>query len=187
MELVNIQWFEVSSVVGWTVVAMLLLAYLTMRARRRTVELEITKSALEEHFRAVERIVDDPALPISALEFIASFSETIGDETRCKRITDKLAEISLDSTKRRRQPAWAHEMEVLSKTRPDLLENLLIAIHAGFTAMFNRWPGNSWKWQLIQAKLASDRRKQAAFADRVVHMNDKRNGGPIVPGGMVPA
>ena len=181
----NIPWFEISAFVGWTIAIMLILSYGVMKARRRTIELNTAAAALSAHYQALEHIVDDPALPESALSFIADFTNLIADEDACHYITDRLTSASIDGMSKVGSPEWAKDMEALAKSRPELVENFRTAVATGFIALFNRWPGTSWKWQVVQAQLASDRRKQAVFAERIVRRS--RNGDHNLPGGLVPA
>jgi hypothetical protein len=191
MESLNIQWLEAALITGWVVSAVLVIQWLRVRARRRTHELQTTAAALTAHYDAVEQIIDDPALPLPALEFLSVFSEVVADREACGEFTDSVLRVPLDRI-RGSIPKWAEEIEKIGRTRPDLEENFHKAVASGIVALFLRWPGNSWKFQMMIQQIAADRRKEALIAEQVAKIRERAhknngNGGPLMPGGLVPA
>lgn len=191
MESLNIQWLEAVLIFGWIVSAIIAIQWLRARARRRTSELQTAAAALSAHYDAVEWLIDDPATPTSALEFLSVFSEVVSDRSACDEFVDGVREITFEQAKQS-APGWAEEIAKLGKSRPDLEENFHKAVASGIIALFLRWPGNSWKLQKMVQEIAADRRKEAVVAQRVAQMKKRAhkrdgNGGPLLPGGLVPA
>ena len=191
MESLNIQWLEAVLMTGWVVSAVLTIQWLRVRARRRTNELQTTAAALTAHYDAVEQIIDDPALPLEALEFLSVFSEVVSDREVCGEFTDSILRAPSERV-RGAVPVWAEEIEKVGRTRPDIEENFHKAVASGIVALFLRWPGNSWKFQMMIQQIAADRRKEALIAEQVAKIREKAhrsngNDGPLMPGGLVPA
>jgi hypothetical protein len=191
MESLEIQWLEAVLMFGWIVSGIVAIQWMRSRARRRTNELKTAAAALTAHYDALEKLVDDPALPDSALEFLGVFAEVISDNETCDNLAEGVFQVPLEQIKNS-TPKWADEIEKIGKTRPDIEENFQKAVASGIIAMFLRWPGNSWKLQMMVQEIAADRRKEAALAERVAQIKERAhrgdgNGGPLMPGGLVPA
>lgn len=161
----NIPWFEVSAIAGWCLATLLALRFLTYRIKRRAMELETAANALSVHYAALDAVVDDPALPTDALRFLVRLNHVISDHEACVEVTDHMADLAAGNGAGDR-PKWAAEVDQLARTRPELVEAYRDATMAGMVALFNRWPGTSWKMQLVWASL--DRKRQDALADRIV-------------------
>jgi hypothetical protein len=179
------------AVTGWIVAASIAITYFSARAKRRAFELETTASALTAHYDAVDAIVDDPALPLSAVEFLSLFSDVVSDEEACNFMTDALARLQIDTAKIA-TPGWQSDLDKLRKSRPDLAENFAKAISSGIVALFLRWPGNAWKLQRLTQVIAADRRREALLANQIANSARYRhhgNGGDnnSLPGGLVAA
>ncbi len=178
-----------AATLGWGVAVAISLTWMRARARRRTFELRTTKDALTAHYNAMDRIVDDPALPLSALEFLQHFAAVTSDRDFCEELTSGVLRVAPDDLKRAGTPRWQEDVDALRKTRPDLARDFHTAVSSGIVAMFLRWPGNSWKLQALMQQIAADSRQEAIIAEQLAHGRKHRNGkngGPIVPGGLVP-
>lgn len=139
----------------------LTLQIIHMRLRRRTIELETAKQSLIAHYDAMDRIVNDPALPTSVLHFLAFFSDAIADRDSCARIVKALMSADADKS-----PApISSDIDALRKTRPDLVENIHKAVFNGTVFVFSRWPGNFGKLPQIMAVLG-DPKKDVQVAYR---------------------
>ena len=161
-----------------------------VRLRRRAVELEATKASLEAHFAAMNAIVDDPALPIGALKVIVDFSDVISTRDECESFAEYF--IRKNGSSRQKTPDWFAEMESLQSSRPDIVENFMMAMTTGFVAMFLRWPDNASKFELVVADFAADRNREAAMAEKVAKIgkarrSSKHDGDTHLPGGLVTA
>ena len=174
MEHINNHIYEIVAIVGWIVVASMMISYLARRAKRRALELQTAADALTEFYEAVDYISDDPALPTSALEMLHKFTHVISDPQSCSLVTSK----SLLSASRRKGeaplPPWEKEINQLKSSRPELVEAFYRATSSGIIAMFYRWPGNAWKMPTM-IRVVSDRRREADFADRVANLGDRSN------------
>lgn len=163
-------------------------AYRT-RLRRRAIELQATKSALDAHYAAMNAIVDEPALPLGALNVIVDFSDAISAHDECESFTEQF--ISKNSPSRPKVPEWFLEMEALQNSRPDIVENYVKAMTTGFVAMFLRWPKHASKFELVVADFMADSRREAVMAEKVAKMGKARksrgNGDTHLPGGLVAA
>lgn len=191
METLNIQWLDAILIAGWVVSAVLIIQWLRARARRRTSELRTTAAALIAHYDAIDRIIDDPALPTEALEFLSVFSQVVSDREVCAEFTNGILRVPAEKM-RGAPPVWAAEIEKIGRSRPDIEENFHKAVASGIVALFLRWPGNSWKFQSMIQQIAADRRKEALLAEEVAKIRERGNrsngnGGPLMPGGLVPA
>lgn len=154
------------------------------RALRRASELGGAASALEAHYRAMDAIVDDPALPLPALEMLYSFSEGIADRRFCEGLADLLT--NGDMATKEPLPPWFDEMEALRKTRPDLAESFFRAIGSGIVAAFLRWPGNAWKIARMAEAIAQGDQREAQLAERLSRAHRDRSKSNV-SSGLVPA
>jgi hypothetical protein len=145
------------------VCAILGLQILLMRAKRRTVELQTAKAALNSHFEALDSIIHDPALPTSALEFLADFSELISKREACNGLIKALTTPETEKS----PSVVAADVERLKKSRPDLVEGFNKALLHGLLAAFTRWPGNLSKLPQMVA-LFGDPKKDMQIASRFV-------------------
>jgi hypothetical protein len=192
MENISLGWFELATMVSGAAAIVTALSAYRARARQRTRELEATKSALTAHYEAVNAIVDDPALPIEALEMLTAFTEAIAACEFCEKFADMVLNGS-SRPKRGKLPVWFEQMEALRKTRPDLAEHFHKAIASGLVALFLRWPSNASKFELMVAEVAADGRREALLAERVSKIKrdalskKSGNGDHHLPGGLVPA
>lgn len=157
-------------------------------AKKRIIELQVTENALTAHYDALDAIVDDPAIPTDALRFLQHFAEAISERATCERFAYDM----YLSEGNGGMPPWYPQMEDLRKTRPDLTDNFHKAVSSGIIALFLRWPGKSVLLQAMLQEMAADRRKEARFAEKIsrsYHSNGRGNGtgGPLIPGGLVPA
>lgn len=192
MEQISTQWLEIALLAGWIVSGVLILQYLRRRARRRTHELKTAAAALTAHYDAMDQIIDDPALPLSALEFLSVFSDVISDRSTCNAFTDGVLTAAFDKSKHVSVPGWQDEIDAMARHRPDIAEKFHIAVQSGIIALFFRWPGNSRKLHLLYQMIAADRRREAMLAEQIAHIGDNqrdRNGsdGPTISSGLVPA
>jgi hypothetical protein len=166
---------SVSFLGGYTVAAVSVLSAvgsnIRKRSLRRAAELKAAELALQAHLDAMDAIVDDPALPLGALEMLTDFSEGIADREFCEFFTDA---VSQHVGAKDRPPRWFDDVEELRKTRPDVAANFFKAIGAGLAVAYLRWPGTSWKLTSFAAALSMDEGKEAVLAERVSELNRSR-------------
>jgi hypothetical protein len=187
MENLEFQSFLAAAIVGWGIAIAISFNWISRIVRRRTDELLTTKLALIAHYDAMEAVVDDPALPVSALEFLRHFSEVTADRELCGSFTSNILRVS-DEDAQKSEPKWEKDIRSVAKSRPDIAENFHKAVTNGIIAMFLRWPGNSWKLQAIFQQIAADSRQEAVIADRIVRTHrGQNNHGPTLPNGLATA
>lgn len=186
MENITVGWFEAIAVVGFGFGVVATLAKVRADYKRRANELMATKAALEAHYEALNAVVDDPALPVGALEMLVKFAEIVSSREGCEAFSEVL--LSPSSAKRGKPPTWFAELEALRTSRPDVIENVNKAMTTGLVALFLRWPSTAPKFEQVVAELASDSKRQAMLADRVSKIKKStRNGDDHLPGGLVAA
>ena len=176
MQILSNDWLALATVASTAVAAAGYLRGAKQRALRRASELEGAATALEAHYRALDLVADDPAIPLEALEMLVNFSEALDSEEFCAGLTDAL---SSGEQAKDRPPGWFYEVEALRKTRPDLAEEFFRAIASGLTAAFFRWPGNSHKIARMAEAFSQGDRKEVVLAERMSRA--RRLGEPRVP------
>jgi hypothetical protein len=135
------------------------------RTVHKAEQLEAAATALEVHYDAMASIIDDPALPLRALQLLTAFSEGLTDEASCRVMMDGLAHPA--SAKQEPSPKWFDEIQHLRRTRPELVDRFFVAIESGIAAAFLRWPGNDGNFEGIVKALVSGKRREAELAERV--------------------
>lgn len=186
----NILWLEVAVSVTWIMCVAFLLHMSIGRVKRRTRELKAAARSLSDHYDALDKLIEDPATPTSALEFLALFSEVVTDRDACRSLTDSILSTPFDPTGSK-EPEWARDMRKLSNTREDLAENFQKALHSGIFALYLRWPGNSWKLYATLQEMNKNRKTEAIIVDRMTRLgkkdgNGNGSNGPFMPGGLQP-
>jgi hypothetical protein len=159
------------------------------RLQKRTRELNATAAALKAHYEALNAIVDDPALPIEALETLNAFTNRLTSKQFCETFADRFMVARPASYGP--LPSWLGQLESLIKTRPDLIANYHKAISSGLVALFLRRPSTAQKFEQLMADMAADGRREYAIADRITKMKqlgrDGNSDDGHIPRGMVAA
>lgn len=159
------------------------LTRLSKRANRRAAELGVAADALEKHAKAVDLVVDDPALPIEALDVLTFFTEAIADPAVCDDLVSNLMRPSKSGTNAK-PPAWYGEMKALRAYRPDLVENFDQAISNGFVAAFLRWEHTAPRFYQAAEMLAAGSKAEAIAAQRITVDRKSRDGDHSSSGAM---
>lgn len=187
-QMMEIGSLELATLASTTIAVLVLLNMLKSRYKRRFRALSATKVALSAHYAALEQVVDDPALPVGALEALVEFSDAIHNPEACEVITDFILAGGSNQRRLKNDPAWFVEMYNIQRTRPDLFENFNKAIGSGIVAMFLRWPSTASKFELVMAELLDNRRKEAQLAERIRSFKPRTvsgfDDGPQMPNGM---
>lgn len=136
-----------------------------MRSRRRTMELRIAAKALETHYRAMDKVIKDPALPLSALEFLTAFNAALSHKEFCDGLTDALSTPSAGES----SSTIYEEMNKVSKSRPDVAEAFQEAVVNGLVVAFSRYPNNTSKLPLVVDALRSSPKKEVQIAHRLTY------------------
>lgn len=142
-----------------------------MRSRRRTIELQIAAKALATHYRAMDKVIKDPALPLSALEFLTAFNEMIRHKEHCNGLTDAL---SAKSPNQASSSQLIDDLERLSKTRPDISESVQEAVVNGLVVAFSRYPNNTSKIPLVVEALRSTPKREVQIAHQLTYRDISR-------------
>lgn len=173
MESLHNQVFQVTAIVGWVAAAALIIHYFAYRTKRRALELETAATALRAYYESLDRIVDDPAMPESALYLLDRFNSALSSKEHCRDVTSEMLKMAASGkVQALSRPVWRSEVDTLAKTRPDLYDTFHKATTNGIIAMFYRWPGNGWKMPVI-TQILSDKDSETAVAERISHIDEK--------------
>jgi len=149
----------IAAIAGVTTAAAVSLHFLSLKAQRRAFELRAANKAMRAYYALLEEIVDDPALPNDAAEFLSVFAEILADKKTCFHFTTRVF-LSKGNGSKEAGNRLFKEIEALGASRPDLRDKFHRAIANGIIAIFHRWPGNSWKYTQIMQEVASDPKKE---------------------------
>jgi hypothetical protein len=189
MEQLSVSLFATGTIIGGALAVIFALSSYRTYLRKRTRELRATAAALTAHYDAVNVIVDDPALPLEALETLAIFTENITSKEFCEGLAGRL--VFSENRKYESPPAWFEKMESLKSSRPDVVQNFHKAISTGLVSLFLRWPTTAQMFEQLMADLAADGRREYVIADRLTKARQKQksktNGDNHLPGGLVTA
>ncbi|WP_139975815.1 hypothetical protein [Ochrobactrum sp. CGA5] len=167
------------SIASATAGAAMALHLASLKAKRRAFDLRTANKAMRTYYTLMEEIVDDPALPLEAAEFLAFFSEVLPDKTGCAHITSSVAHSRRNPAKgngsREKAKNMFDTIEELGEHRPDLRDKFHRAVASGIVAIFHRWPGNSWKFSQVMQEIASDPRKEFQLVYRFARDRDMTN------------
>lgn len=166
----------IATVIGATSAAALVLFIATQKAKLRSYELKTANKALRTYYTLMDDIIDDPALPDEAAEFLAFFSEVIPHREDCNNISSRILKSS-GKASRSSGNSMFHLIEDLGKTRPDLREKFHKAVANGIIAMFHRWPNNSWKFAQTMQEIASDPKKEYQLVYKLASSQAKQQSG----------
>lgn len=156
-------------------VAVALIALIALQIRdhmkKRLYSIRLARTALRQHYDEMERIIDDPAFPREAAEFLAMFNYVITNK-------DAAVEMVRDITNPRKRPngeanasvpeTLIAKVEALRSSRPDLVNGFYVAFGSGVVAVFHRWPANEKKLSAFLALTASDTHKEVQLTSKFV-------------------
>lgn len=165
-------WFEIAVVVSLTFAISMWINNARARARRRAQELRSAAAALEAHYAAVSKLVEDPAFPVEAKAMLVALTEGISRKDVAEKLGAAFSDGSLFS-KSMTRPAFSDDIEKLYQTRRDLAEAYQNAITSGLVALFLRWPGNSALFQRMAVEISTDVRKEGAIAGKLIEITRK--------------
>lgn len=138
-------------------------------SRRRTSELRATREALRAFYEAVDEIIDDPALPTSAAETLAFFTEILADRKKTREVVRRFLASNGTTSNSRTGDTWT-EIERLRTSRPDIADNFHRALTNGTVVAFLRWPENASQFYEFTARYVSHARAEKAVTARIVDM-----------------
>lgn len=141
--------------------------------RQRARDLTATAAALEAHYDAVDVLLKDPATPSSMKDELVVFSSAVSDRDMAIWVAMKFRSGEL-LRNAKSAPYKEEEFELIRKTRPDLMDALLIAVGSGIMAMMLRWPETSPVFQEMMAAIGSNMRNEFTVARRVAKTSAKR-------------
>ena len=186
-------WFEIATILYLTVMFTVWINVARSRARRREQELRLAARALDAHYTAVSKLVDDPALPAEAKALLVTLTEGISR----REVAEKLGAAFEDGSmfgKVTGKPKYFDDLEKLYRTRPDLAELYQTAVMSALTALFLRWPGNAAIFQRMAVEISTDVRKESAITGKAVEITRKlfdgdrgNHNGRIGPGSVTAA
>lgn len=149
----------IAAIAGVTTAAALTLFIASWKSKRRTKELLLANKAMATYYKLVDEIIDDPALPNEAAEFLAVLTNVLPSKQECSSFTSQMASLSNGSKSNGAQSDGARMFELiegLGKSRPDLRDNFHAAISNGVIALFHRWSGDSWKFMQMTQEFTTD-------------------------------
>jgi hypothetical protein len=115
--------------------------YSRLMSKRR--ELLLARNSLERHFKAIETVVGDTAVPEDIKVVLTQFSSAIGQKAVAREIAYAILRNEkpvLSEERRRKIDSLVEELRRLSDERPDLANAIVDVIEFGFAAMVLRWP-----------------------------------------------
>jgi hypothetical protein len=113
------------------------------RLMQRNVEIAVARNLLDDHFRALDKLSDDPAVPAEILEFMEAFSRSVGRKQIARGIASRIIRgepAKLRPETERHLDELFSKIDSLQSHRKDLYEAVATAFGAGFYAMLMRWP-----------------------------------------------
>jgi hypothetical protein len=135
---------------------------------QRTSNLRDAQFALEMHYAAVNKILDDPAPSFEFKQGVAVLSYAISHRRVAAAVANAFFDKSLfDNSTADSDTALKAELELLRKTRPDLCDAFDTSFSTGLVALFLRWPENSAILHRIQAEVASSKQKKISLANHL--------------------
>lgn len=149
--------------------------------RERAHDLRIAYMALEEFYRSVNKVVDDPSVSDDMKILLLTMSEAMPDRNAARYLVH---ELTTNGFAKRRPSSESESMiaewRSLAKTRPDMVEEIVKAFKAGLSALILRWPETSARFKEASAALIDERTEIAAvkkisrFAIEHPHNKDHR-------------
>lgn len=144
--------------------------YMLVQAKKQRVrasELRLVRTALTEHFAAVGRLTDDPAVPDRLKLLLLTFSEAISNREVSKRFTEELASGSFKLTQSKDEynhNPFIEDMERIRNTRQDLVLDMDKAIKSGLISIVFRWPESASIFNQVASQTLDTKKEIAAFA-----------------------
>lgn len=179
-----------SVAVAFTAVASAYLKFLSHRRRLRIEELKAAKSALIAHYNAVEHLTDDPAISDDLKLILLSMANGVSNRNVARLVAKEFANGTLFKPMKRPDMFISGELDALRRTRPDLIDELEIAIKSGFLAMFLRWPDTAKIVMNFTAETVSNKREAVAFeraSEVAKRLSGKDNDNNLSSGGLIAA
>jgi hypothetical protein len=165
-------WFAVATVISVTAALTMWINTQRFRSRRRAQQLKDAARALEAHYVAVSKLIDDPAFPNSAKPMLVALTEGISR----KEVAEKLAAAFTDGTlfaKTGPKPPFSDELEKLYNTRRDLADAFHTAVASGLAALFLRWPENAALFERMSVEISTDVRKEGAVFRKLAEITKR--------------
>ena len=135
---------------------------------QRASNLRDAKFALEKHYAAVNKILDDPAPSFEFKQCVAVLSYAISHRRVAAAVANAFYDDSLfDSSTANSDTALKAELGPLRNTRPDLFDAFDTSLSTGIVALFMRWPENSAILHRIQAEVASSKQKKSSLTNHL--------------------
>ena len=171
-------WLVAAAVVAGTTVLSVLLMYWSSQFRMRTIDLTSAAEALDAHYDAVARIVDDPAVSDKFKDGLLLLSGSVSDREIARQLLASFYDGSLFKAPIDDDASLTQaELERLKAHRPDLLQDFQTAIGAGLAALFLRWPETAAIFKQMAASMAADQRKEITLVNQVSVLGTRKNSG----------
>ncbi|WP_337183867.1 hypothetical protein [Shinella sp.] len=157
--------FDTWNLIAAVIVMAVLLSNLADWLRSRAYTQKVAAEAFRAHLAAVEKIIDDPALPVEVVRFVADFNFVVSN----KRSAHEFYKIMMTSEREKvRESGLTDTLNTLSRTRPDLVEGVLMAVSKGLLSMLYRTSPNVKQIDDFIACLATEPRREIQVASKVV-------------------
>ena len=156
-----------------TIGATLSLQILSWKSKRRACDLRTANKAMRTYYLLLEEIIDDPALPDDAADFLSVFADILPQRKDCAYFSNGMLRTRGNGSKEQGSRMF-DKIEVLGKTRPDLRDKFHKAVANGIIAAFHRWPGDSWKFSQMMQEFASDPKKEFQLVYKMAYAKDTR-------------
>lgn len=170
----NATLFDIWNLIAAIIIAAMMLSNLSGWLRSRAYAQRVAAEALRDHLQAVDQIIDDPALPLPLVQFVADFNSAVGSE----RNSRLLYRVMLSSQGEKvRETDLSDALSALAKTRPDLAEGVLKVISKGLLCMLYRLSPTVKQVDDFLACLATEPRREIQVASKYVksqHLDSSR-------------
>ena len=164
--------FDTWNIIAAITVACLLLSALSAWLQSRAYAMKIAAEALREHFEAVEQVIDDPAVPPRTLKFVSAFSEIVSDGQSSQMFIEIMKKTRREKG---RGGSFSDELDLLAKTRPDLVDGVYRAVSKGMVSMLFRQSPSKKQVDEFLLCLATDPKREMHVATKYVASRPKRS------------
>lgn len=142
------------------------------RFRRRAHILAGVEDALEAHYDAVDKIFDNPAIPLRVRKAVAFLTEAMSNRDLAALAMEEI----LSDRENGGADEFARDLKKAFASSPEIADNLSRAIHSGCVVMFFRWPENAARFESFERSLILRRRQEEKFIKDIAKASARSHG-----------
>ncbi|MCO5153405.1 MULTISPECIES: hypothetical protein [unclassified Shinella] len=169
--------FDTWNIVAAITVATVLLLNLSDWLRTRAYTQKVAAEALRDHLSAVDRIIDDPALPPALTNFVAKFNIVVSNKKEAREFYRIMMGSQGEKVK---DTDLSDALNQLSRTRPDLVEGVFMVISKGLLCVLYRTSPSIKQVDDFIACLATEPRREINVASKYILSRTSKSGN-LVP------